>query len=53
MTNIRSEKKLYFDSNAQYIKRKVTREHEYYIWKFQYYLRKEESASNILVQLWY
>lgn len=53
MLSINNEKNLYFDSNAQYIKRKIAREHEYFIWKFQYYLRKEESSSNILVKLWY
>lgn len=43
---IREEKKLYFSSKKNFIRCLLTREHEYYVWRFAYLLRREEHAKS-------
>ena len=50
---LRYEKKLYFPTRKDYWVSRVTREDNYLIWKYQYYLRKEENAGNKLLVYWY
>ncbi|WP_418223325.1 hypothetical protein [Clostridium isatidis] len=47
---LKKEKSLYFKSKINYLKCKFLREHEYYIWKFVTYLRREETSKNILIK---
>lgn len=47
------EKILYFSSKKNYIKCLLFKEHEYEIWKFIKYLRKEEQANNIFFRSYY
>lgn len=50
---IEHEKRLYFRNKKQYIISWITKEHNYYLWKYVYYLRKEESACNKIIEYWY
>lgn len=47
------EKRLYFPTRRDYWISRITLEDNYLIWKYQYYLRKEESAGNKLTEYWY
>lgn len=51
--NINSEKSLYFKSKKNAIKCYILREHEYYLWKFQSLLRKEENSKSALAKMWF
>ena len=42
------EKQLYFPTRTDYIKSWITHEDNYLIWKYLYFLRREEGASNLL-----
>lgn len=44
---------IYFKNKSEYLKAVLLREHEYYIYKFQRYLRKEEKSRNILSKIYY
>ncbi len=48
-----SEFDCYFTSKKNYIRCRLTREHEYYLWKFQKLLRKEESSRIGFLKLCY
>lgn len=50
---MRYEKKLYFNNLTHYLLCKITREHNYYLWKYVYYLRKEECAKSKLFKYIY
>lgn len=50
---IKNEKQLYFRNKKHYIVSLITKEHNYYLWKYVYYLRREESASNKFIKYWY
>ena len=50
---LRYEKKLYFPTRKDFWVSRITREDNYLIWKYQYYLRKEENAGNKLLVYWY
>ena len=47
---IEYEKKLYFTGKLNYLTSMVTHEDNYLIWKYMYFLRREEAASNKLTQ---
>lgn len=47
------EKKLYFKDKKHYWLSRIMKEHEYYTWKYVYYLRKEELAAGFLTKYWY
>lgn len=38
---------IYFKNRKDYLKKRLLREHEWYIYCFQYFLRKEELSKNI------
>ena len=42
------EKKMYFPTRTAYIKSWITYEDDYLIWKYLYFLRREEGSSNLL-----
>ena len=42
------EKKLYFPSKKDYLVSRITHEDSFLIWKYLYFLRREEAASNKL-----
>ena len=46
-------KSIYFTSRKNYIKSFLLREHEWYIYKFQKLLRKEEKAKLYLIKMYY
>lgn len=46
-------KEIYFDNLKCYISKRILREHEYYIYIYQKYLRKEESSDNKLIKYIY
>ena len=46
-------KSIYFKDNKSYLRALVLREHEYYIYKFQKYLRGEEAAKTIFFKVYY
>lgn len=46
-------KKIYFKSRKNYLKCFLLREHEWYIYKFQKLLRKEEMADFYLAKIYY
>lgn len=50
MENTRS---IYFKTTKKMIKYWLLKEHEYYIYKFQVYLRKEEAAHNVFIRFIY
>lgn len=50
---LKYEKKLYFKNRRDFWVSFFTREDTYLIWKYVYYLRREESAGKKLSQLWY
>lgn len=47
------EKQLYFPTKAVYWKSRITHEDNYLIWKYLYFLRREESASNKLLRYYW
>ena len=47
------EKKLYFPTRKAYLISCITHEDTYLIWKYQYFLRREEAASNKLTQYYW
>lgn len=54
MNNIlQQEKKLYFKNKKQYFISMITNEHNYLIWKYIEYLRKEENSTNKLVEYYF
>lgn len=44
---------IYFKRKSEYLKALLLREHEYFIYKFQRYLRKEETANNVFFRTYY
>lgn len=50
---LKGEKLLYFKSKKNVIKCYMLREHEYYLWKFQRLLRKEENSKSALAKMWF
>ena len=50
---LRQEKKLYFKSTKQYLLSMICQEHNYLIWKYIVYLRKEESSTTKLFAYYY
>lgn len=50
---LRQERKLYFKDKKQYLVSMITHEHNYLIWKYIEYLRKEENSSNKLVAYYF
>ena len=47
------EKQLYFPTKAAYWKSRITHEDNYLIWKYLYFLRREEAASNTLTRYYW
>lgn len=47
------EKQLYFPTKVDYWKSRITHEDNYLIWKYLYFLRREEAASNKLAQYYW
>ena len=47
------EKQLYFPTRKDYLVSLVTHEDTYLIWKYVYFLRREEAASNKLTQYYW
>lgn len=47
------EKKLYFPDKKTYFISRITHEDNYLIWKYVYYLRREEGAGNKLAQYYW
>ena len=47
------EKQLYFPTKADYWKSRITHEDNYLIWKYLYFLRREEAATNKLAQYYW
>ena len=47
------EKKLYFPTKKDYLISWITHEDTYLIWKYLYFLRREEAASNKLTQYYW
>ena len=47
------EKQLYFPTKKDYLISLITHEDNYLIWKYQYFLRREEAASNKLTQYYW
>ena len=47
------EKKLYFPTRRDYLISRITHEDSYLIWKYLYFLRREEAASNKLTQYYW
>lgn len=47
------EKRLYFPDRKNYLISRLTHEDNYLIWKYQYYLRREEAAGNKLAELFW
>lgn len=47
------EKKIYFRDKKHFLISWITREHNFYIWKYVYYLRREEAAKNNITKYWY
>lgn len=50
---LKYERELYFRSRRQYMISKLTKEHDFVIWKYITYLRKEEASTNKLLEYWY
>lgn len=50
---LRQEKKLYFKNTKQYLISLITHEHNYLIWKYIVYLRKEEYSKNKVLTYYY
>ena len=46
-------KSIYFTDGKEYLKARILREHEYYIYKFQTYLRGEEKSLNVLAKAYF
>jgi len=42
------EKQMYFPTRTSFLKSWITHEDDYLIWKYLYFLRREEAASNLL-----
>ena len=47
------EKKLYFRDWKHYLISRLTHEDNYLLWKYVYYLRREEGAGNKLAALYF
>lgn len=47
------EKQLYFPTKKEYLKSWITHEDNYLIWKYLYFLRREESAANKLTEYYW
>lgn len=47
------EKQLYFPTKKDYLKSWITHEDNYLIWKYLYFLRREESAANKLTEYYW
>ena len=47
------EKRLYFPRKKDYFVSRITHEDTYLIWKYVYFLRREEAASNKLTQYYW
>lgn len=47
------EKQMYFPTRAAYLKSRITHEDDYLIWRYLYYLRREEAAGNKLAQYYW
>ena len=47
------EKKLYFPTRKAYLISRITHEDTYLIWKYLYFLRREEAASSKLTQYYW
>ena len=47
------EKKLYFRDRKHYLISRLTHEDNYLLWKYVYYLRREEGAGNKLAALYF
>ena len=47
------EKKLYFPTVREYLISRITHEDTYLIWKYMFFLRREEAASNKLTQYYW
>lgn len=47
------EKSIYFHSKVHYLTSCITHEDNYLIWKYLYFLRREEAASNKLTQYYW
>ena len=50
---IAHEKHLYFSGRMDYLISRLTHEDNYLIWKYLYFLRREEAASNKLTQYYW
>ncbi|MGN1467591.1 MAG: serine acetyltransferase [Ruminococcus sp.] len=51
--NMKDEKNLYFTSKKNYIKCCLLKEQEYYLWRFQKLLRKEERSHNLIIKSYF
>ncbi|MFW2488475.1 serine O-acetyltransferase [Clostridium chromiireducens] len=47
------EKYIYFKNRKSFFKALIYKEHEYYLWKFVKYLRKEENSNNKIIKIFY
>ena len=47
------EKQLHFPTRAAYLKSWITHEDTYLIWKYLYFLRREEGAANVLTRYYW
>ena len=47
------EKRMYFPTTASYLKSRITHEDNYLIWKYLYFLRREEAASSKLTEYYW
>ena len=47
------EKQMYFPTKAAYLKSRITHEDSYLIWRYLYFLRREEVASNKLTEYYW
>ena len=50
---LRYERSLYFTDRRDYWICRLTGDQNYLLWKYQYFLRKEEAARTILGKFWY
>lgn len=46
-------KKIYFSNNRKFLKCMLLKEHEWYLYCFQKWLRREEKATNLILRLIY
>lgn len=50
---VENTKRIYFKNNIDMIRKKILREHEFYIYKYQKLLRKEEQSNNLFLKAFF